>query len=200
MDVAQRHQARLGLGLAGLLTIALLTACVAAKTTAVPSGTSGPGLVPRTSVRPNGWQMQIPSNWARAGPCVAPASNLCSAQTGDSDTDVWFDPSNQGRRVTIVTCRDAACAAAAPGGAPVFPPNVPGTATTAVQSTGRLAYTLAPGDHTQGPYRIDGVFVATVSGPSLAFPVYTVDTSLPDSVHWLANEILNSFVAGGTSG
>ena len=185
------------LRLAGLLCAVLLTGCVSAKQpVAVPSGTSGPGLVQRASIRPAGWTMQIPSNWQRGGPCTAQAATLCSFQSADTDTDIWYDPANQGRRVTIVTCRGAACATAQPSGAPLFPPNVPGTAETAVESAGRFAYTLAPGDHTQGPYRVDGVFVASVSGASLTFPVYTVNTSLPDSVHWLAEDILNSFVAG----
>lgn len=183
--------------LVGLLCLALLTGCVSAKQpVAVPSGTSGPGLVQRTSIRPAGWGMQIPSNWQRGAACAAQAATLCSSQTGDTDVDIWFDPANQGRRVTIVTCRAATCAAAQPTGAPTFPPNVPGTAETAVESAGRFAFTLSPGEHTQGPYRIDGLFVTTVSGASLAFPVYTVTTSLPDSVHWLAEDILNSFVAG----
>src|SRR5690349_2505462 len=68
MDVAQRSGSWLRFGLVGLASILLLTACVAAKPAAVPSGTSGPGLVQRGSIRPDGWSMQIPSNWARAGP------------------------------------------------------------------------------------------------------------------------------------
>lgn len=184
-------------GVAGVLSLALMTGCVSAKQpVAIPSGTSGPGLVQRSSIRPAGWIMQIPSNWTRGGQCTAQAATLCSFQTADTDTDVWYDPANQGRRVTIVTCRSGSCAAVQPTGAPVFPPNIQGTEETAVQGPGRFSYTLGPGDHTQGPYRIDGLYVATSSGSAVGFPVYTVNTSIPDSADWLAQDILNSFVAG----
>jgi len=197
MHLPYRNGSLARFGVAGALCLGLLTGCVSAKQpVAVPSGTSGPGLVQRASIRPAGWNMQIPSNWQRGAACTAQSATLCSFQSGDTDTDIWFDPANQGRRVTIVTCRAATCAAAQPTGAPQFPPNIPGIAETAVESAGRFAYTLSPGDHTEGPYRIDGLFVTTVSGASLAFPVYTVTTSLPDSVHWLAEDILDSFVAG----
>jgi len=60
---------------------------------------------------------------------------------------------------------------------------VRGAASTKGQSPGRLLFTLSPGTHAEGPYRIDGVIVATLSAGSVSFPVYTVATSLPDSVN-----------------
>jgi hypothetical protein len=140
--------------------------------------------------------MKTPSNWELAGACTAQSKAPCSSQAADTDVDVWRDPANQGRRVTVITCRGGGCAAKQPNGAPTFPPKVIGAASTQVRSSGRLAYTLGAGNHAEGPYRIDGLFVTTAAGRALSFPVYTVTTSLPDSVHWLADQILTSFTIG----
>jgi hypothetical protein len=144
--------------------------------------------------------MKVPSNWVQVA-CTSSPTAVCSSQSGNTDVDVWFDPANPGRRVSVTTCLRDGCAAKQANGAPVFPPKVNGTASSTLLSPGRLAFTLSAGPHVEGPYRIDGLVVATASGTSPSFPVYTVTTSLPDSVHWLADEILTSFAPGsGPSG
>jgi hypothetical protein len=183
------------------LALATLAAChQTSPPTALASGTSGPGLVVRTSLRPYGWSIKIPETWQRAGPCTNQSAGLCSTVAGDTDIEVWHDPTNTGRRVTIVTCRGGGCAATRPTGGPVFPPAVQGAAVTTLQGPGKLAFTLGPGTHPVGPYRIDGVVVTNMAGVAPSFPVFTVMTSLPDSVHWLATDILSSFTTSSSGG
>lgn len=160
------------------------------------------GLVERSSGGPagsGGWSIMLLSSWRQAPSCSQPdgSSGACSSQDAGRSTEVWYDPANSGRRLTVVTCRDVACAAAGTGGSPLFPPRITATVSTQVMAPGRFAFTLAPGaDPAAGPYRIDGLYAARLSGSALRFPVYTVLTSLPDSVHWLATDILDSFTMG----
>ena len=167
------------------------------------SQTTTSGMIQWTSPA-HTYTIQVPPSWVTTTVCSGSSANLCSTATTQTATDVWYDPANPGRRVTVNTCAAPSCFASDASGSPIFPPAIPGASVTQTISRNELRFTLPAGTHPQGPYTIHGTAVGsqppntglapgqTTNGPP-TFPVYTVWVSLPDAEQNLAQVLLNNF-------
>jgi hypothetical protein len=167
---------------------------------------AGDALVRRGGIRPGAWSALLPRGWTRVpegavhfgqcGTAAVPKLNpsLCSTEGGDTDIDVWFDPADPNRRLTVTTCRGDACFPRTAALAPrlVAPP---GTSVISRDGEWELAYTQRPGTSTLSPAseQVTTLLLATHSGGKAGYPVYTVRVELPPSQAALATAIVNTF-------
>ena len=167
---------------------------------------AGNTLVRRGGIRAGAWTAFVPRSWihvaygaVHSGQCSTAAvpklaSELCSSDGGDTDIDVWFDPTRRSERMTVTTCRGEDCFPSNPMHAPRFALPKRSTSTSRIGAW-ELAYYDAHGTPPLAPTStgVTTLLLATHSGGRARYPVYTVTVELPPYQAALAAVIVDSF-------
>jgi hypothetical protein len=135
------------------------------------------------------WSLKVPVGWEQTV-CKEPHGSLCSYNDNTTSTDVWFDPADNGARITVSTCFFKGCGSLVSGNRPIV--EVPFQVTSSVRiNSWEIAFHIDE-NVAFGNYPIDGIVEAAHMGLEPAFPMVTVTVSLPASQHSLATGILDS--------